>query len=247
MKNLMLSAVLILLSMITFTSNAQERTMQISEEDMPYMLNYQNLEDSFGRVVLSNDKVVLQRLVVPGGEWEGIHSHPGNQLFVHIYGGYWSGQLGGEYEYRHELSSDGEVGWMDHIPYEDGHNSGNSGEEAIDLIYVNLKKQGDYGAGSATRAQEYPNIPMEVVFENERMIVQRGDIAPGQWSGAHSRPGNQLYILVKGGQISERSGGGEAQSEMLEDGAPKWLDAGEGYEFGNGGDNTIDMVLITIK
>lgn len=247
MQNRVILTTIMILFLAAFNSSAQEGKMEISEEDMPYMLNYQDLEDSFGRVVLSNEKVVLQRLVVPGGEWEGIHSHPGNQLFVHIYGGYWSGQLAGEYEYRHELSPAGQVGWMEHIPYENGHNSGNSGEEAIDLIYVNLKKQGNYGAGSATTPQEYPNISMEVVFENDRMIAQRGEIAPGQWSGEHSRPGNQLYILVRGGNLSERSGGGEAQSEMLEDGAPKWLEAGEVYEFGNTGDSPIDMVLITIK
>jgi hypothetical protein len=33
-------------------------------------------------VVFENEHVILQRLVVPAGEWEGVHSHPGNQLSV---------------------------------------------------------------------------------------------------------------------------------------------------------------------
>ena len=44
------------------------------------------------------------------GEWEGVHSHPGNQIYVHIKGGYWSGKMHGELEYEKEFSPDGSVG-----------------------------------------------------------------------------------------------------------------------------------------
>ena len=181
----LLSSIAAVFLLITLNTNAQEGSpmSNFEEADRPYLLNYQDLEDPFGRVVLTNDKLLLQRLVVPGGRWEGIHSHPGNQLFVHIKGGYWSGQLGGEYEYQHELSADGEVGWMDHIPYEDGHNSGNSGDSWIDLIYVTMKSDAAINPDGDHKAQEFPNASFEVTFENDRIIAQRGVLAPGQWTG----------------------------------------------------------------
>ncbi len=233
--------------------NAQDTSgaEAISAEDMPYMLNYSNLENSFGKVVISNDKIVLQRLVVPGGMWEGIHSHPGNQVYVHIKGGYWSGKLAEKTEYYHSPTLSGGVGWMDHIPFEDGHNSGNTGKFPIDLIYTSLKKEGFYGAGADTKPQEYSDIPITVVFENERVIAQRFFLEPGEWTGKHARPGNQLYIMVKGGKITERRAGIETlDANAAEDGSARWLDAigaDENYEFGNTGESIIHGVLITLK
>ena len=51
-----------------------------------FLLTCPNLADSDGEVVFENEHVVLQRLIVGPGEWEGIHSHPGNQLYVHVKG-----------------------------------------------------------------------------------------------------------------------------------------------------------------
>jgi len=243
----------LILLLAAVSSNAQDGSMmmQFSEEDKPYLLTYSNLDDPQGRIVLRNEHVVLQRLVVPAGEWEGVHSHPGNQLYVHIKGGFWSGKMGGELVYSHELDGDGAVGWMDTIPFSAGHDSGNTGDASIDLIYVNLKSDTPIAPDGDHAPQNYPNIPLNLVFENDRVIAQRGQIEPGQWTGPHSRPGNQLYILVKGGNLSERSGGNEGSVlPLLEDGTPRWLDAiptSEEYEFGNTGETTMYMVLITIK
>ena len=241
-------------SMIAVISvEAQEGSgeMSISEEDMPFMLNYSNLDNSFGRVVLSNEKVVLQRLVVPAGKWEGVHSHPGNQLYVHVKGGFWSGKMAGELVYSHDPDLDGATGWMDAIPLEAGHDSGNTGKFPIDLIYTSLKKDGYYGLGPNTKPQEYTDIPLKVVFENHRVIAQRFYLEPGEWTGKHERPGNQLYILVKGGEITERRAGKETIIESTsEDGSARWLEAigaDENYEFGNTGDTFIHGVLITLK
>jgi len=38
-------------------------------------LNYPNLENSGGEVVLTNEHFVLQRLVVGAGEWEGVSNY----------------------------------------------------------------------------------------------------------------------------------------------------------------------------
>ncbi|MDP7255289.1 MAG: hypothetical protein QGF00_37215, partial [Planctomycetota bacterium] len=58
----------------------------------------------------------------------------------------------------------------------------------------------------------YPNIPGELVLENDKLVVQRFIIQPGQWEGIHSHPGNQVYIHIKGGTWSERRGGIQLQS-----------------------------------
>ena len=69
-RNLTLNTVLILL-LASVTSSAQDSTApkQTAEEDQPFLLTYPNLENSNGEVVLTNDHVVLQRLVVGPGEW----------------------------------------------------------------------------------------------------------------------------------------------------------------------------------
>ena len=89
----------------------------------PFLLVYPDLEGDYryGEVVLENENVILQKLIVGAGQWEGVHSHPGNQLYVHIRGGEWSGKLNGEFEYYGEIDEDGSVGWMDAIPESAGH------------------------------------------------------------------------------------------------------------------------------
>ena len=223
----------------------------VSDEDRPFLLNYPNIEDSDGRVVLTNEHVVLQRLVVGAGEWEGVHSHPGNQIYVHIKGGEWSGRLGGELAYSGSISPDGGIGWMDKIPLSAGHDSGNTGDTDIDLIYVTLKSETPIATGIDHMAQTFPDIPTELVLENERMIVQRVRLDPGQWTGVHSHPGNQVYLQIKSGSWSQRRHGMQAASEtQFEAGAVGWLDAidiSEEHDVGNTGNAAIEFVLVTIK
>lgn len=250
-NQLLKSVSIVLLAAVV--SSAQDSTAQdqVAEEDKPFLLNYPNLEDSGGRVVFTNEHVVLQRLVVPAGEWEGIHSHPGNQIFVHIHGGEWSGRLGGTSEYSRSMSPDGGVGWMDAIPLSAGHNSGNTGDTAIDLIYVTLKNDAPITPDTDHAQQAYPNISPELLLENDRMIVQRVQVEPGQWTGVHSHPGNQVFLHITGGTWSERQGGVITEpSESVQAGSVGWLDAvdmSEGHAAGNTGDTTIEFVLVTIK
>jgi quercetin dioxygenase-like cupin family protein len=224
---------------------------QLPATDEKFLLTYPNLVNSQGEVVLENTYVVVQRLVVPAGKWEGVHSHPGNQVYVHIHGGEWSGQLGGEYEYRGAQSPDGSVGWMDEIPFSAGHNSGNTGDTDIDLIYVTLKDDEPIAPNADHKPQTYPGVDAEVLLENDRMIVQRVFLEPGQWTGVHSHPGNQVYLQIKGGTWSQREGGGPAgPAESMEPGAVGWVDAvdiGAAHEEGNTGDTTMEFVLVTIK
>jgi mannose-6-phosphate isomerase-like protein (cupin superfamily) len=247
-----LNTVLILL-LAAFTSSAQDTKMsnQVAEDDKQFLLTYPNLDNSDGEVVLTNDHVVLQRLVVPAGEWEGIHSHPGNQIYVHIKGGEWSGRIGGKSDYSGSVDEDGAVGWMDAIPLSAGHESGNTGDTPIDLIYVTLKSNASIAPEVEHLPQIYPNIPLELLLENDRMIVQRVRVEPGQWTGIHSHPGNQVYIHIKGGIWSERRDGVQSPpSPFSKAGSVGWMDAidlSAGHEFGNTGDTTIDLVLVTLK
>jgi mannose-6-phosphate isomerase-like protein (cupin superfamily) len=253
MQRSLTSTTALILLLTAFSSGAQDSTTsdQVAETDERFLLTYPNLEDSDGEIVLTNDHVVLQRLVVGPGEWEGIHSHPGNQIYVHIKGGEWSGRIGGKSEYSRIVSPDGEVGWMDAIPLSAGHESGNTGDTPVDLIYVTLKEDAPIAPEVEHAPQTYPNIPLDLILDNDRMIVQRVRVEPGQWTGIHSHPGNQVYIHIRGGIWSERRGGLQSPpSPFSEAGSVGWIDAvdlGEAHESGNTGDTTIDLVLVTLK
>jgi len=115
---------------------------------------------------------------------------------------------------------------MDAIPLSAEHDSGNTGDTPIDIIYVTLKSDEPIAPDVEHAALHYPNIPMVLLMENDRMIVQRVQVEPGQWEGVHN------------------------SRTVREDGAVGWMDAidlSEGHESGNIGDTTIDLIWITLK
>ena len=105
-------------------------------ETKPYHQYYPNIP---GEVLLENDKVVVQKFVIEPGAWEGVHAHPGNQVYIHIKGGVWSERRGGEQRDPSPFSETGSVGWMNAVDLSEGHESGNTGDTTIDLIWVTLK------------------------------------------------------------------------------------------------------------
>jgi len=224
---------------------------QAPESEKQFLLTYPNLDNPGGEVLLENEHVVVQRFVVGPGEWEGIHAHPGNQVYVHVKGGEWSGRAGGEPTYTGSASEDGSVGWMEPIPLSEGHESGNTGDTPIDLIWVTLKDDAPIAPEVEHAPQIYPDIPLELLLENDRVIVQRVQIEPGQWEGIHSHPGNQVFVHIKGGIWSGRMGGVQAPpSPPRATGSVGWMEAidiSEEHESGNTGDTTIDLVWITLK
>jgi quercetin dioxygenase-like cupin family protein len=101
-------------------------------------LNYPNIP---GEDLLENDSVIVQRFVVNPGQWEGVHAHRPNMLYIHIKGGQWAARSNSEPEHAYPAPSpDGKVGWMPTIALSEGHESGNIGKNPIDLIWVTLKK-----------------------------------------------------------------------------------------------------------
>jgi hypothetical protein len=101
-------------------------------------LNYPNIP---GEDLLENDLVIVQRFTVNPGQWEGVHAHHPDMLYIHIRGGQWAARSKKEPEHAYpDPSPDGKVGWMATIGIEEGHESGNIGKNPIDLIWVTLKE-----------------------------------------------------------------------------------------------------------
>jgi mannose-6-phosphate isomerase-like protein (cupin superfamily) len=101
-------------------------------------LNYPNIP---GEDLLENDLVIVQRFTVNPGQWEGVHAHHPDMLYIHIKGGQWAAKTYAEPARPSPTASpDGEVGWMPTINLSVGHQSGNVGTHPIDLIWVTLKK-----------------------------------------------------------------------------------------------------------
>jgi predicted metal-dependent enzyme (double-stranded beta helix superfamily) len=99
-----------------------------------YHQHYPNIP---GEVILENDRVVVQKYVVQPGQWEGVHSHPGNQLYVHLKGGEWTVRYGDKKETS--VAKDGSVGWMNAVALSEDHESGNTGNTPIEFLWITLK------------------------------------------------------------------------------------------------------------
>lgn len=91
-----------------------------------------------GKLLLENDKVVVQRFSFPPGQWEGVHAHHANQLYIHLTDARWKARFGEETTtgtYRA-----GSVGWYGPVALSEDHESMNIGDEPIELIWVTLKE-----------------------------------------------------------------------------------------------------------
>jgi hypothetical protein len=103
----------------------------------PAPLEYPNVP---GEDLLDNDAVIVQRFRIPPGTWEGIHAHGERTLYVHVRGGRWAVRSHSEPEYVYpEPSADGEVDGMTPIALAEGHESGNVGDEPIDIVWITVK------------------------------------------------------------------------------------------------------------
>ena len=239
------------LTVLILLLTAGASSAQTASYQDEFLLTYPNLDNPGGEILLENEHVVVQRFIVGPGEWEGLHTHPGNQVYIHVVGGEWSGRANGEPTYTGSASETGSVGWMEPVPPSEEHESGNTGDTPIDLIWVTLKSDEPISPDVEHVPQIYPDIPLELLLENDRVIVQRVQIEPGAWEGIHSHPGNQIFIHIKGGTWAGRMAGVESDpSPVRQDGEVGWMEAidmSEEHESGNVGDTTIDLVWVTLK
>ena len=90
------------------------------------------------KLLLENEKVVVQRFTFPPGQWEGVHAHPANQLYIHLTDAHWKVRYGDRIVT--DKSEAGSVGWFGPVRIEDDHESINIGENPIELIWVTLKE-----------------------------------------------------------------------------------------------------------
>jgi predicted metal-dependent enzyme (double-stranded beta helix superfamily) len=107
-----------------------------SNDDHPY-LAYPNIP---GEDLLENDLVVVQRFVMYPGQWEGIHAHRPNMLYIFVKGGQWVSRSYKQARTDSGDSPDGSVGWMPTIDVSEGHESGNIGKHPSEVVWVSLKK-----------------------------------------------------------------------------------------------------------
>jgi len=126
------------MDLVTLKPVAQSAAMALGGKPKYQYLDYPNIP---GEDVLENDQVIVQRFFVRPGQWEGVHAHCPDMLFIHIKGGQWAAKSYKEPEHPYpNPSPDGEVGWMPTIDISVGHQSGNIGKNPIDLVWVTLKK-----------------------------------------------------------------------------------------------------------
>jgi len=206
-------------------------------------------------VVLENARVVVEKFVAEPGRSIGPHTHSNDRLLVFLKGGVITSPQGRSTWWR-----DGRVVWQSARGTTDraGMCGINSGAAAIEMICVSLKPaaQSSVSAGPATKPicpyVDYPNVPGEDLLENERVIVQRFTVHPGEWEGVHPHHPDTLYIHIKGGQWAVRSKNEPeyTYSEASPDGEVGWMtpiDLGEGHESGNVGEEPIDLIWVTFK
>jgi quercetin dioxygenase-like cupin family protein len=107
-----------------------------TNESAEYYLNYPNIP---GEDILENESVVVQQFHLNPGQWEGVHAHVGNQLWIFIKGGLWSSKTRNTAPTTPQFGPDGTVGWMPAIDINQGHESGNVGTTSRDVVWITLK------------------------------------------------------------------------------------------------------------
>jgi quercetin dioxygenase-like cupin family protein len=188
-------------------------------------------------VVFLNERVVAQRIISEPGNWAGGHAHTQSQLAVVLKGGTITYREGDEetpvtYE-------DGDVFWVE--PTE-AHDHATTSESTFEVVLITIA---EIEPGSGAR-QAYPDMPADVVFENERVVAQRISVEPGQWAGEHAHTGSQLVVVLKGGTQTYREGG-EETSVTYEDGDVFWVEPTEAHDHGVTSESPLAAILITIK
>ena len=109
----------------------------------------------------------------------------------------------------------------------------------------------------AEAQQQYPNIDGEVLLEDERVVVQRFVLEPGQWEGIHEHPEYQLVIVLNStDELTYRYRGKERVFPGPEDEDAKGMEAfwrpgpvfiSDQHDSGNTGTRPLEWIAVTFK
>src|SRR5580698_7030000 len=102
------------------------------------------------------------------------------------------------------------------------------------------------GAESAQNDSSFAGLQGEVLLDNSRVFVQKFIIQPGQSTGRHMHPADQLLVFIKGGVLKSAATG---RSTLWRDGRVVWQNAADPADAGatNIGAAPIVMDLVTLK
>lgn len=105
-----------------------------------------------------------------------------------------------------------------------------------------------WGAGARAApdgAPTFANLKGELELDNDRVRVEKFVIAPGESTGAHTHPADQLLVFVKGGVLKGASG----RSTLWRDGRVVWQRAGDAADPGstNVGKAPIEIICVNVK
>lgn len=117
-------------------------------------LNYPNIP---GEDVLENPWVIVQRFKMKPGEWEGVHAHNPNTFYIFVKGGKWVSKSRANPHGTPGSAADGTVAWMDTIDLSDEHQSGNTGTNETEVVWVALK-DGLRGDSIASVIEHQPRL-----------------------------------------------------------------------------------------
>ena len=203
-----------------------------------------------GTIALDNDRVVVRRFIIQPNQSTGLHAHVAQQLLIFIKGGVLTSKAG-----RSTVWPDGRVVWLQDAGHDEG--STNTGRTPIELIWVTLKPINSASQPVASRQKlsygylNYPNIPGEDVLKNDRVIVQRFKINPGQWEGIHAHNPNSFYIFIKGGHwLTKSKEHPQGVPGSAEDGLVAWMDTidmSDEHQSGNVGTNSTEVVWVALN
>ncbi len=109
----------------------------------------------------------------------------------------------------------------------------------------------------ANAHQSYPNIDGETLLDDDRVIVQRFVLEPGQWEGVHEHPEHQLVIVLNNtDELTFRFGDAKRVFTNSEDGnsdpmgvfwRPGPVSMNDLHDSGNTGTRPLEWIAITFK
>src|SRR5262249_42633064 len=101
-------------------------------------------------------------------------------------------------------------------------------------------------ADAADRPPIYAALHGALLLDNSRVLVEQFELQPGQSTGRHSHPSDQLLVFVKGGVLRSVATG---RATLWRDGRVVWQSSNDPADEGsqNVGTESIVMIAVTLK